>query len=244
MQRLSSMLPAIMSLAAVFILVNLGNWQIERLAWKEDLLALIAARQAASPVLLNEISNFSTLTKADYDYQRVHVRGKFDHTQAQFWFTQIINPPMGFPAQLGIGHHVITPLHLEDGRIVLVDRGFLPMDATAEDPHGLITLGAILRWPAQRRYFDNADQPEKNLWYVRDVKKISAHIGIADTGFLLEARAMDGAAIPPFRFPLGGQTRFDFPNKHLGYALTWYGLALAAVIICGLWYRRKFRYKT
>ena len=227
-------LPGILTIVMLSVLLVLGFWQIDRLAWKQNLLARIAERQTAPPLTLASRADIATLSKERDEYRRATMRGTFGREQL-FWFTQIENKPQGLPRQDAAGYHVLVPFYLLDGTPILLDRGFVPArlkNTPDANPTAQLDLQVILRWPDGRGRFDNADKPNEGLVYVRDPQAISGYWQLAMPPFLVEA------ALPGKHWPRGGQTRMNIANNHLQYAGTWFGLAIVLVIISGLWHIR------
>ena len=239
MRSLRFYFPAALTVVMLAVLLLLGSWQVERLAWKNDLLARIEARQSAQPLLLNG-AGLRQLTKDKDAYRRARLTGRFGH-QTVFWFTQIENKPDGLASPDKVGYHALSPFFLADGTVVLIDRGFvparlkdrLPPVATNEQ-----SLDVVLRWPDKRGRFDNADKPQENLFYVRDPQAIGGHWQLAMPAVIGEVVATGSA------WPRGGQTRLSMPNNHLQYAGTWFGLAIVLVIVSGLWHIRLLKNRT
>lgn len=233
MQALRFYFPALLTVVMLGVLLQLGSWQVARLAWKEELLARIAARQAAPPLDLDSAA--IKRLKADTDeYQRARLRGAFG-PQTVFWFTQIENKPSGLPTPDKVGYHALSPFYLSDGGVMLIDRGFVPsrLKDTLPPPDTAVqTLTIVLRWPDKRGRFDNADRPQEGLFYVRDPQAIGAHWQVALPAMIGELAEVGTG------WPRGGQTRFHIANNHLQYAVTWFGLAIVLVIISGLWHIR------
>ena len=230
-----SLFPAVLTLVMLAVLLSLGAWQVERLAWKTDLLGRMEARRDAPPLSISGQADIAALKRDAHDFYPAIFNGRFGD-DVVFWFTQIENKPTGLDRLDAAGYHMLVPFMLEDGSAILVDRGFIParlLDITAPPPpQGLQNLAVILRWPDGRGAFDNEDDPSRNLFYVRDPKAIGAHWQFALPPMLGEAaRANDS-------WPRGGQTRFSMPNNHLQYAVTWFGLAIVLVIVSGLWHIR------
>jgi surfeit locus 1 family protein len=232
---LRSFFPAVLTLLMLAVLLALGAWQVERLAWKQDLLARMEARRDAPPLRLSTQSDIQKLAAEAHDFYPAILRGRFG-AQMVFWFTQIENKPSGLDRLDAAGYHMLVPFMLEDGSAIMVDRGFMParlLDIPAPPPpQGLQELAVILRWPDGRGAFDNADDAARDLFYVRDPKAIGAHWQLALPPMLGEA------AFANESWPRGGQTRFSMPNNHLQYAVTWFGLAIVLVIVSGLWHIR------
>ncbi|MBX3446311.1 MAG: SURF1 family protein [Parvibaculaceae bacterium] len=226
--------PTVLTLLALLVLIGLGTWQVERLQWKEELLAKIAARIDAVPVPLPAPEDWPAYDAREREYTRVEVQGRFLLEEFHY-FTQGAN---GAP-----GYAVISPIEVAEGAVVLVDRGFVPVPLKDAGLRGGIPEGAqrfigILRAPSQRGVFDGADDPAKNIWMVRDPAVMGAALrGVDVAPFIVEAE--EGAF--PGEWPKAGRTRIDIPNNHLDYALTWYGLALVLAVIYFAWHRANGR---
>lgn len=230
-----------MSVLFVIILLFLGSWQLGRLQEKRNLMTTIEAQAERVPLILDAVSDFSRLSVLDYDYHPVTITGSYIHSDERFWFSQIVSPPRGILFDDRVGFHIITPFRLLSGRIILVDRGFVPRDSrdVALRPDGEVTISGLLHWPARRGWFDPPDEPSRNIWYVRDIASLAGFRSADVPRFLVERhRVIDDRDI--LRWPLGGQTHVWFSNRHLQYALTWYGLALALAIISLMWHIKRY----
>ncbi|GLK78555.1 SURF1 family protein [Methylopila turkensis] len=217
------------ALAAFALLVGLGLWQLQRLAWKEALVARIESRMAAEPTAPPAEAEWPGLDVDRWAYRRVRAEGTFDHAREARVYVALSEPrgPAGGP-----GYFILTPLVLADGSRVIVNRGFAPEPkadpATRAEgqPAGPVTVTGVLRTPEDRNPFTPADQPAKRLFFARDPVAIAAGLGLDRTApFTIDADATPN----PGGFPQGGETRVSFPNRHLEYALTWFGLAAALV---------------
>ncbi len=217
--------PAAFTALLLSVLVGLGVWQLERLRWKRDLIAAMEVRIGAAPVPLASLSG-----RDDAEYRQVIAHGVFAHDHSFFLFALAAGSGAG-------GYHLLTPLRLEDGDHILVDRGWLPYDRRAGPeadvfrPKGAVRIVGILRRPA-RHWSQPADDPARNDWYGVDLEHMAVIAGVAH--FLPYVIEVD-ATPNPGGFPVGGQTRLVLPNDHLGYALTWFGLAVAVAVIFALW---------
>ena len=112
------------TLAALAILVSLGVWQMQRLAWKEALLARVGSRIHADPQPLPPACRWPSLEPDDYEYRHVRVTGTFEHDHEALVFVGA----SGLENQPAPGYVVLTPLRLADGAHVCVNRGFVPDD--------------------------------------------------------------------------------------------------------------------
>jgi len=234
------LMPAILTLVMLIGLLGLGSWQMQRLQWKLQQIAKIEARQNTPPLRLQNQADIGALTEAQHHYQSASLRGSFGSKQG-FWYTQIHNPPSGITPQQRRGYHVLSAFYLADGAAVLIDRGFVPAsekDALPAPSQALQEIDIILRWPDKRGLFDADDSPSQNLFYVRDPKVIGQYWQLALPPVIGEMVA-SRQATPTW--PLAGQTRLVLSNRHLQYAVTWYGLALVLVFISGLWHIRAWK---
>jgi surfeit locus 1 family protein len=216
--------PTAAMLITLAVLLGLGTWQVQRKAWKEGLLADIAVRTTTEPISLEEAVR-RWRAGDDTEYLRVRAAGRFRHDRERFYYA---------PSKEGAGFHVYTPFETAAGPIVLVNRGFVPERAKDQVgrrdglPAGEVEVIGLLRAPGERGAFTPANDPKGNLWFWRDLA------GMADSALGPEAGRvsplfLDAEAQPGETWPRGGVTRLDLPNRHLEYALTWYGLALALI---------------
>jgi surfeit locus 1 family protein len=234
-------LPAILSALGIAILLGLGFWQLERRVWKEDLIARVEARTKAPVVPMPGEGEWSQLTAERDEYRRVSVAGTFRHDREVHVYT-IASEQKGRAA--GPGYWVMTPLELPTGATVIVNRGFVPLDrrdsATRRPGQigGAVTVTGLVRMPEQAGWFAPENDPARNMWYRRDPAEIArAQKLVRVAPFTIDA----DAAPNPGGLPEGGRTRLNFPNDHLGYAITWFGLALAlaGVFAAFAWRRLK-----
>ncbi len=234
------LMPMILTLVMLIGLLGLGTWQVQRLQWKLQQIAKIEARQNKPPLHLQNQSDIAALAEAQHHYQAARLRGSFGAQQG-FWYTQIHKPPIGITPQQRRGFHVLSPFHLADGGVILIDRGFVPAnakDALPAPSQAPQEIDIILRWPDKRGLFDADDAPSQSLFYVRDPEVIGGYWQLALPPVIGEMVASGQATQS---WPLGGQTRLVLNNRHLQYAVTWYGLALVLVFISGLWHIRAWK---
>ncbi|MGI9417536.1 MAG: SURF1 family protein [Geminicoccaceae bacterium] len=224
-------------LAGTLCLLGLGTWQMQRLAWKEALIAEREAGLAKRPAILPQ--TFANVEDAEaFNFRNVSVTGVFRHDLEQLF---------GAKARGGVlGHHILTPLVPANGSAVLVDRGWVPADKAhpASRPEGQIegevTVGGIARFRAADRpgVFTPDNDPAAGEWYHYDLDAMAAALGFELSPVVVE---VDGTPNPG-GLPIGGRTVIQLTNNHLQYALTWYGLAAALVgVYIVFWRQRRAR---
>lgn len=225
------------TLAGLALLLGLGVWQIQRLHWKEGLIAQIEARTKGPPITLEDALALAREGR-DPSYWRVRVDGRFHHALERYLYAV---------SDGRVGWHVITPLETEAGEMVLIDRGFVPDEL--KDPSSralgevgnLVTVTGIVRAPDTQGLFIPDNEPEANRWFWRDLQAMArsmfpeATVEVAP--FYLEAEKSN----VPGGWPEDGQTRLALPNNHLQYAITWFLMAAALLVIYGLYVRGLYR---
>jgi surfeit locus 1 family protein len=226
---------------ALAILLALGTWQVERLKWKEALIATLEQRLAAPPVALPPARDWRTLEAGRDEYLRVAFPATFDNDKEAFVYTT--GSSMRRDTS-GPGYWVFTPARLADGRTALVNRGFVPEGR--QDPasrreglvSGTVDIVGVLRWPELPGLFTPAGEPARNLWFARDATAIAAAKGVADPApFYIEMES----PVPPGGLPHPAAVRPTLPNSHLGYAITWFGLAAMLIGVYGAWMVGRWR---
>jgi surfeit locus 1 family protein len=127
-------------------------------------------------------------------------------------------------------YHVLTPFITDDGPTFMVDRGEIPQAMLApqsrKSVEGETRVVGVWRVPDAPGFFTPKPDSAKRVWYARDLAGITAADGIK----LAAPVVVEADAAPnPGGWPKGGQTVVDFPNNHLSYALTWFGLAAGLI---------------
>ena len=220
-----------MALPALVVLLGLGTWQLQRLAWKTDLIAYREAQLAAPPITLPTDLGDAGETLAALDHRRVMVTGAFLHDREIY---------LAASRRGRVGFAIITPLRRTGGATVLVNRGWVPATAreAALRPEGQVagevTVEGIVRPAARQNWLTPDNDTAKNYWFWLDVPAMAQFAGVEAPPLVVEA----GPAPIPGGLPIGKQARVDLPNDHLGYALTWYALAAALAVIYYLSQRR------
>lgn len=220
--------PGLAALVALAILLGLGTWQIERRAWKQDLIARIVQQTKAEPIAPPQAAAWDP---ARDEFRHVRVSGHFLNDKETLVHGLA---PGETPGRALQGYYVLTPLVREDGGVVLINRGFVPTELKAQSDRrdglieGATTVTGILRASEPRGLFVPEADPARGEWFNRDVAGIAAARGIAEVApYLIEADAVAGQTT----WPRGGQLRVDLPNNHLQYAFTWFGIAACLIAV-------------
>lgn len=215
----------VVALTALAVLIGLGTWQVQRLHWKNDLTATINARLVDAPRSLDDLMKLRN-SGEDVRYTPVRVSGIFDHANTVRVY------------ELGSGKagwHLYTPLNLGRARFVFVNRGFVPdslggATVSVSEPQGEVEVVGLTRIPpSETSIFTPANEPEKRRFYWRDfsnmVTSIHDKTRVSFAPVFIDQSASSGTASS--QWPRAGTTRVNLSNRHLEYAITWYGLALA-----------------
>ena len=218
------LVPTLFTVSGVLILLALGIWQVQRLHWKEGLIAQRDAGVAAAP-----ISPPQTLTEARGDaFRHVVAEGTYENDEELFLAASSDSGESGY--------QVVTPLKMTDGRTMFVNRGFIPLELkdrtkrAAGELSGVQRVVGLLRVPPAEKpsFFLPNNRPDLNLWFWVDLPSMARQDGISDpVPFYVDADTTPN----PGGWPKGGITRLELPNNHLQYAITWFSLAIALVVI-------------
>jgi surfeit locus 1 family protein len=232
--RRGVLVPSLAAAMALATLVSLGLWQLDRKAWKEGLIATIEQRLSAPPVALPPPAEWPQLTAAGDEFRHVVMTGEFLNDREALVYTggSTLRDATG-----GQGYWVFTPARIGGGGLVMVNRGFVPegkQNPTSRPDGqvgGPINMVGVLRWPEKPGLFTPAGDPLRNIWFVRDSSAIAAAKGMSVAPFFVELESPD----PPGGMPRVGRLHPNLPNNHLGYALTWLGLAAVLVGVYAIW---------
>jgi surfeit locus 1 family protein len=243
-----------MSGVALAFLLSLGTWQLQRKAWKEQLIATVAARATASPITnatwdTTTCPSGPTITfESDVcDFRPVALEGTLRSDGERHVFISIPRQASGVG---GAGYWIFTPFTLAppaSGEIYL-NRGFVPeaQKATAARPTGQVEgaqrITGVLRRTEPRQRFSNPNDPVKNVYYVRDPREFGGLAAAAYRGpSPLDYYVDQIGPVPPGNLPLPIAGKLDIPNRHLEYALTWYGLAVTLVVLFAVFSRSRLK---
>lgn len=215
----------LIGLTGAGILISLGIWQVQRLAWKEAVIADINRRIDAPASALPEVPDH-----VEDAYLPVTVRGQFKSDTLRILVSQ---------KDIGAGYRLITALDM-DGRRVLVDRGFIPVDVNdVQTPEAPVAVSGNLQWPQETDGFTPEPDLANNIWFARDVPAMADALATEET--LIVARSVEGddPAVSPFPVDTA-----RIPNDHLQYAITWFSLAAIWLAMSFLFLLRRRGAKT
>jgi surfeit locus 1 family protein len=234
---------AVLMLALTGVFAALGFWQLERLREKETLIAAVTERTVEAPRPLPPLAEWVGFDDAVFDYRPVIVTGTFVPDETIRVFTSLSDAKGEFS---GPGYWVITPLAVNGGGYVLVNRGFVPQRlgenyaSGADAPLGEVTITGIARQSEDVSSFTPGPDAQNRIEWVRNIPRLAAFLDPALTP--LAPITIDAAAGASGALPQGGETTMSFPNNHFGYALTWFGFALLTPILLAVWlFRHRLR---
>ena len=212
----------IVTLPAFLVLISLGSWQLQRLQWKNDIISNFEARSAAEAIAIPE----ANAELDGLEFSSLALEGEYLHDKETFLTGRTYEGNAGF--------HVVTPFLLDDGRTILINRGWVSEDY--RDPakrafsqiDGKTSVAGILRRPGVRGYFVPENEPENGFWFTLVPSQINQHLDLGDAAidqFYADAvRTSDVVTLP-----IAAKTKLNLRNAHLSYAMTWYGIAIALV---------------
>jgi surfeit locus 1 family protein len=233
--------PTVFTVVGIAFLIGLGVWQLDRKTWKENLIATVTARINRAPQDLPPRAGWPQLVQEESEYTHVVFPAEFLEGQEALVYTA--GSPFR-PDVTGPGYWVFAPAQLAGGSIVLVNRGFVPVDRkelvtrAGGNVHGTVDIVGVIRWPETRGVFTPADDPKTNVWYLRDPKAMAAEKKWATAApFYIDQEQ----PVPPGGWPKPGKLSVELPDNHLQYAITWFGLAMALAGVYVVWLAGRFR---
>lgn len=212
------------------MLIALGSWQVKRLQWKLSLIEKVEQRLGAAPI---DFADAVARAEAGEDMEYVPVRLVTKVQDNAGPSAKVFGSYEAVP-----GYFYFTPLNAGDSQNVYVNFGFVPQTETdIERPGADKNIGASLEVTGLFRsaekmsppasWFRPVEQSADGLWFVRDPARFAQNAGVTTVPFYIDSFEIDGRV-----WPKGGTTRLNFNNRHLEYALTWFGLAAT---LMGVW---------
>ncbi|NQW11198.1 MAG: SURF1 family protein [Alphaproteobacteria bacterium] len=221
--------PTLFSVPAVLVMLALGAWQLDRLAWKIGLIDSFNARvdgaAVVPPASVDAIENWR--------FRRVAANGRFLHDKE----IQITGKPFKGTA----GFHVITPFVVENGPTVFVNRGWVPADRRrpAARPEtlvdGVVRIDGLIREAGIKGRFVPDNEPGNDVWFVVEPTPLAAHLGIEGSVANYTIDVLRPSARPT-ELPVGAAREIAVRNEHLQYAITWFLLAGTLMVVYVVWH--------
>jgi surfeit locus 1 family protein len=216
------LVPTLITLPLVLLCLGLGVWQIQRLHWKEGLIAQRAETLKAPPVA----PPISLAGARRLVLRRTALRGIFLNDKEILVHAIAPDGAAGF--------EVLTPLREADGRVVFVNRGFVPTvlrnrsTRMAGEPAGTVRVTGRIVLPTSPGMFVPDNRPERGAWYRIDLRAMAKAAGLSDVApFYIDADRTPN----PGGWPKGGTALPELPNHHLQYVITWFSLAAIGLYI-------------
>ncbi len=212
--------PLLIGLIGAAILVALGTWQIQRLSWKSHILAEIDQKIAGDPQPLPRV-----ISPSEQRYMPVTMGGSIE-TGALFVLVSV--------KRRGPGWRVISPFTTDDGRRILLDRGFVLTDAKdAPLATGPATVLGNMHWPDDRNSSTPDNDIANNTWFARDIQQMAEALDTEPLLVITRELSPSDKGMTPLPVDSSGVA-----NDHLQYAITWFSLAGIWILMTGVWIRR------
>lgn len=221
--------PAIVAAGAFAVLISLGVWQLQRKAWKEGLIETMSQRAGARPIDLPAAATWDALMPGTDEFRRVKLRAQFvEGAKSAFVYTggSALRDDIKTP-----GYFVFAPAKLPNGRIVAINRGY-SAQPDAKPVNGAVEIVGYLRFPETGSQFVSDHDAAGTTWFVRDQRAMAKTLSWGEVApFYIDQES----PVPAGGVPKPGPLKVQLKNDHLGYALTWFGLAAGLVAVFGVW---------
>lgn len=233
------LIPTLFTVPTLILTLALGVWQVQRLHWKQDLIDTLQERSALAPIPLpKESQTGGPLTEEEHEFIPVTVTGTFDHEHEFNLLNRSLN---GKP-----GINVVTPLLMENGDAILINRGWVPFELQdVEDRRqgqvpGKVTITGLLRFGKPQSWIQEQvvppNEPQNNAWFTLDTAQMAEIAGLSS---LPDHYILSGERDVPGGYPVGRQWRVDIRNNHFEYAITWFSMAISLSVIYVIYHWRR-----
>lgn len=217
--------PLLFGLIGCAILIGLGVWQLQRMDWKEAMLARIQASIDAAPVPL------PATVDPSMKYLPVIVSGTTTGEEIDV---------LSGTKERGGGYQIVSGFVTADGRRILVDRGFVPQEARhASRPPVHLQITGNLHWPDEKGSSTPDPNLTENIWFARDVPAMAAQLRTEPILVVASFVQGDAQGVEPIPVAIEG-----IPNNHLSYAVQWFMIAAvwAGMTVGLIWRIRQRKY--
>ena len=221
--------PTLFTIPALLVLVGLGTWQLQRMQWKSEIIDTFEERisdKAVAPPL--KVTNIEK-----WRFKRVALMGKFMH-QHEFTIT-------GKTFEGTAGFHLVTPFQSKDGKITLINRGWIPERLRYRKTRpetlteGSVVVEGIIREDKKKGFFVPENEPQNDVWLYINAEQMAAKSQVGPiSNYYIDVLRGPG----PYTLPIGASQSINMRNEHLQYALTWYLLAISLLVIYVIYHYR------
>ena len=220
------MVAHVIVVALAILFINLGFWQLRRLEERKLENTVGESRFEAEPVELGLLLEASGDDTESLEFRRATTTGVFQPDDEVLIRSQVHQGVAGF--------HVITPLLGEGANAVLINRGWVPLDAdqvpvkAAPPPDGTVTVTGWVRPTQTRGALGPSDPDEGRLVTMSrvDIDRIQQQVPYElDPVYLSQLDDLDGDLPIPAPSP-----SFDDEGPHLAYAIQWFSFALIGLV--------------
>lgn len=222
--------PGLFTIVGLAILMSLGVWQLQRKAWKEELIATLEAQLKAPPVALPPPSDWPTLNRDNSEFRRVSLGAQAIADAKPAYLYTGASALRADVKQAG--YFVFVPVKLADGQTLVVNRGYIPAERKTAPLIGSGDITGYIRWPEKPGWFVAEKDSTGEIWFVRDPSAMAKERGWGPVApFYIDQEA----PVPADGFPKPGALTVKLKNDHLGYAITWFGLAASLAAVFAAW---------
>lgn len=208
------------------VTVFLGFWQLHRLEWKTGLIANIENS------LKSEAREYKAKQQYDGEFIKVVTRGIYDHEKELHFGSYYADE---------WGYKLVTPLQMEDGNTVYINRGWVPQkfkthkNIKVRRPKGNVEVVGLIRKANLKSWFTPTNDSKKNYWFWYDIEAMNKFTGFVGQNLVIEEIRNSGQGEGNVKaandFPLAIEPEVKLRNDHLQYAVTWFGMSLAIIVI-------------
>lgn len=222
------LLPTIFTIPALILLFGLSFWQFERLSWKQDLIKEVTEQSKLASVDIPSYVELKGML-----YRKVKLKGEFIHNQE----IHMYGGSREFKGENG--YYIFTPMHLEDGRIIVINRGWVPekkklaINRPETIVKGIVEIEGAIMQSEKKPLYVHDNQPDRNLWFYANLDEMKGFLKDQIEGFYILAKDVPKAS------PRGRNLDLQLRNHHLGYALTWLFSGIGLMVIYIMYHRKK-----
>ena len=213
----------LISIIISLICFSLSIWQFKRLKWKEDLINNIEKAYNSDSININMLNG----DLRNFEFKKIYLKGIFINEKSMFLGPRVNKDQ--------VGYHLITPFLVEDGRYILINRGWLKEIIKIKEQQKEYLIKGILKESDIRNFFTPKNNIEENLWFYISTNQMSEFSGIklVDNIFadLIESNPSDKLTIINSSIP-------KIVNNHLQYAITWAILGLLFLVMNYIYSKR------